>query len=154
MTRLKLSKGLEDVLKEMPPDISVAQARLALIAKFVPADLWDELSTLEKKHGESMPLNLKAYRSIDGEPDLPALPSPPPKEKPTFACVKCGGFKVSERTWQRVNAPPGYRPGQSLLDNDAYEAVINLEESNQYYCHDCDKVFYEIKRLEDADDPA
>ena len=50
--------------------------------------------------------------------------------------------------------PPGYRPGQSLLDNDAYEAVANLEESNEYYCHNCDEVFHDIKRLEDNGDPA
>lgn len=136
-------------MKEMPPDITVAQARLALIAKYIPRELWEELSSLERENGPSMQLNLKKYRSIDGEPDLPALPSAPPTFNPSYACVNCGGFNVSERTWQIVNAPPGYRQGQSLLDNDAYEAVNNLEESNQYYCHDCETILDDIKNLDE-----
>lgn len=148
MPRLKISKELKKAVKEMPADITVAQARLALIAKYVPADLWEELSALEREHGEATPLNWQALRSIDGEPDMPALASPPPKEKPMFACVQCGGFNIAERTWQLVNVPPGYCPGQWILDNDAYDAVADLEESNEYYCHDCHEVFNEIKRLE------
>jgi hypothetical protein len=154
MTPCKLSKALKGILEELPADITVAQARLALIDNYIPANLWEELSALELEYGEAMPLNWKAYRSIDGEPDMPPLPSPPPKSKPSYAWVNCGGFNVSERTWQKVNASPGYRPEQSLLDNEAYEAVANGEESNQYYCHDCDEVFDEIKRLEDGNDPA
>ena len=77
MTPCKLSKALKSILKELPADITVAQARLALIAKYVPADLWEELSSLEQKYGEAMPLNWKVYRSIDGEPDMPPLPSSP-----------------------------------------------------------------------------
>lgn len=146
---MKVGKPLKDAMKEMPADITVAQARLGIIAKYVPPDLWEELASLEQEHGASTPLNWKAYRSIDGEPEMPRLPSPPPEWKPSYACVQCGGFNVSERTWQIVNAPPGYRPGQSLLDNDAYEAVAYLEESNQYYCHDCDELFNDIKTLDE-----
>ena len=52
-----------------------------------------------------------------------------------------------------MNEPPGYRPGQSLLDHNAYD-VLCFEQEDEYYCHDCGEVFNEIKRLEDNDDLA
>ena len=138
---MKMSDELKAALKDMPSDITVAQARLALIAKYIPLALWEELSRIEEAKGADHPLIRRKYRSIDGEPDLPALPSPPPvPPKPAFTCVQCGGANVSEREWTILNPPTGPL-GQALCDVVAYDSV-----DHQYYCHDCDELFDEINR--------
>src|SRR5205085_869805 len=43
-----------------------------------PLDLWEELSRIEEAKGADYPLKWRKYRSNDGEPDMPALPSSPP----------------------------------------------------------------------------
>jgi hypothetical protein len=112
----------------------VTQARRALIAKYIPLALWEELSRIEEAKGADHPLKRRKYRSIDGEPDLPALPSPPPvPPKPPFTC--------GDREWTILNPPIGWRRGQSLCDVDSYDCV-----DHQYYCHDCDELFHEINQ--------
>ena len=141
---MKLSVELRAALEDMPSDITVAQARLAVIAKYIPPALWEELSGIEGAHGAGHPLKSQKYRSIDGEPDLPPLPSPPPvPPKPEFTCVGCGGANVSERDWTVLNPPIGWRLGQSLHDADAYDCV-----DHQFYCHDCEEIFNEIERCD------
>lgn len=137
-----LSAELKAALKDMPSDITVAQARLALIAKYIPLALWEELSRIEEAKGAAHPLKRRKYRSLDGEPHLPALPSPPPvPPKPAFTCIKCSGANVSEREWTILNPPTGWPQGKAKCDVDAYECV-----PHQYYCHDCDELFDEINR--------
>jgi hypothetical protein len=137
---VKLSAELKAALKDMPSDITVAQARLALIAQYIPLDQWEELSKIENAKGADHPLKRRKYRCLDDEPPLPALPSPPPvPPKPEYTCVKCGGANVSQREWRWCNPPPGWRPGQSLWDHEASECL-----DYQYYCHDCDELFNDI----------
>jgi hypothetical protein len=69
---MKMSDELKAALKDVPFDITVAQARLALIAKYIPLALWEELSRIEEAKGAYHPLRKGYFRRANKRAISPA----------------------------------------------------------------------------------